>query len=275
MVLGLVAACSTESSDGSSAPAPGATVTEPGPNQPAPPAPPPPSTQPDAGGKKTCNNAEECGDVAKIVCDPVAHQCVAGQCGPSAGGKACAADQLCIYQAAGTAVGACYPRCAPFTSGGCAPDSECVIGKYDGSEGYCKPRGTTAADAACPPNDTATGCVAGYVCIVDPINRFCREQCDFFGAQKECSAADRPCTPPGVCTGDRADPAALGQDCGASAQSGTLCGLSGKKLLGVCAGTQQNPTHLICSKWCRMKDNDCPGSQACQPTGVPSVGYCQ
>jgi hypothetical protein len=180
-----------------------------------------------------------------------------------------------VYEAHGTGVGACFPRCTPFASGGCAADEECAVGSFDGVDGYCKARGTTAADQPCTPDSTSTNCVAGYVCVVDPVNRFCREQCDFFGNKKDCSAADKPCTPPGVCTGDTTDAAAVGQDCTGSSVAGTLCGLVGKKLLGVCAGTQSAPTHLICSKWCRMSGNDCEPGQTCQPTVVPSVGYCQ
>jgi hypothetical protein len=166
-------------------------------------------------------------------------------------------------------VGACYDRCTPFGAA-CSGGRECVIGKFDGTEGYCKPAGATPSGLACSPSSVTTNCATGNVCIPDPQQRVCREQCDFWGGAHDCSSL--ACTPPGVCTGEVPDPSAVDQACGNAAVPGALCGTVGKKVLGWCVGQQGATT---CRKWCRMKGSDCAQGQKCQATTVPSIGYCQ
>jgi hypothetical protein len=211
----------------------------------------------------------------EMVCDPMSLTCVFDECGPSSG-NTCPTNQVCVYQMSGSNAGACYPQCTPFsqsTDGGdgggqtCGVNQECVIGKFDGTVGYCKKSGLTPTGMSCLPSSVETGCVPGDVCVLDPNMRFCREQCDFWTGQHDCSSLS--CTPPGVCTGETPDPAAIGATC--SSPAGSLCGKSGNKLLGWCVGMQP----IKCLAWCRTKFTDCPQNQACMPTNVPSIGYCQ
>jgi hypothetical protein len=231
---------------------------------------------PDAPSAPTsCETPKDCASPADQICDPSSGVCAEPQCGTSSG-KSCDANHVCVYQMSGVTIGACYPRCTPFatapSAGSCAQGQECVIGSFDGVTGYCKPTGTLAAGAPCTGSSTSTTCVPGYVCIPDPSQHFCREQCDFWGAAHDCSDA-KLCTPPGVCTGDVIDPAALDAPCATSSAAGTLCGAVGPRALGWCIGS---PGKTVCSKWCRMQQaSDCPASEACKPTNVPSIGYCQ
>lgn len=223
-----------------------------------------------ASGPK-CATPSDCADPNSMVCDPSSATCTAGQCGPLANGAACDASHICVYQASNVGVGACYDRCTPFSGAPCSNGRECVIGKFDGTEGYCKPAGATPSGSACTPSSVTTNCAPGNVCVLDPQQRFCREQCDFWGGAHDCSSL--ACTPPGVCTGEVPDTAAIDQPCGNASAPGALCGQQGKKLLGWCVGAQQGKT--TCRKWCRTKGSDCPQSQKCQPTTVPSIGYCE
>jgi hypothetical protein len=213
----------------------------------------------------TCTTAADCIDTTTDVCDPKTGQCVPGQCGPSSG-KACASNAICVYQARGTGVGACYPICRPFGDT-CGADSECLISRFDGTTGYCKKRGSGAPDAACTRSDLDTSCVAGHVC--DSLDQKCRKQCDFFEGTEKCGASQR-CVPPGICTDGARDPARVGEACRTTAKAGDACGETESALSGVCAGTPV----LKCQKWCRMEGSDCPSGQTCQATGVASIGTC-
>lgn len=227
---------------------------------------------PGDSGPVKCNTPSDCPDPSEMVCDPMTRTCAFDECGPTSG-KTCGAGQVCVYQQQGSTSGACYAACSPFATAPdagvlvCPANQECVIGKWDGTVGYCKPSGGGATGSKCLPSSVETGCVAGDVCALDPKVRYCREQCDFWTGLHDCSSLS--CTPPGICTGDTADPAAVGAACNSPA--GTLCGASGKRLLGWCVG--QMP--IVCRAWCRTSGSDCPMNQTCQPTNVPSVGYCQ
>lgn len=223
---------------------------------------------PKDSGPVKCNTPNDCPDPMEMVCDPMSSTCVFDECGPTSG-KSCPMGQVCVFQVSGTNIGACYPQCAPFAQdgGGCTPAQECVIGKFDGTVGYCKRNGVGATGSSCLPSSVETGCVPGDVCVLDPQMRFCREQCDFWNGQHDCSSL--ACTPPGVCTGETPDPAPVGGTC--TTPPGTLCGASGKKLLGWCVGMAP----VKCLAWCRTQFNDCPVNQTCMPTNIPSIGYCQ
>jgi hypothetical protein len=212
----------------------------------------------------TCTTAADCIDTTVDICDPKTAMCAAGQCGPTSG-KDCPSTDICVYQARGTGVGACYPICKPFGDS-CGTGAECLISRFDGTTGYCKKRGTGGPDSACTRSDLDTSCVAGYVC--DSLDKKCRKQCDFFGSGR-CDGAQR-CVPPGICTDGARDPAKIGEACRTTAKAGDACGETATTLSGVCAGT---PT-LKCAKWCRMEGADCPTGQSCQATGVASIGTC-
>src|SRR5687768_14097445 len=100
------------------------------------------TTVPSGGG---CSTAADCIDTTTDVCDPKSGACVPGQCGPTSG-KSCSATEICVYQARGTGVGACYPICRPFGDS-CGADAECLISRFDGTTGYCKKRGPGAPDS--------------------------------------------------------------------------------------------------------------------------------
>jgi hypothetical protein len=217
---------------------------------------------PSGGG---CTTALDCIDTTTDVCDPGSAKCVRGQCGPTSG-KACAASDICVYQARGTGVGACYPICKPFGDS-CGAASECLISRFDGTTGYCKKRGAGTPDATCTRSDLDTSCVAGYVC--DSLDKRCRKQCDFFDGTKKCDG-DQRCVPPGICTDGARDPAKVGETCRSAAKPGDACGETDRALTGVCAGTGP----LQCEKWCRMEAADCAAGETCKPTGVASIGTC-
>ncbi len=221
---------------------------------------------PQDSGPVKCNTPTDCPDPMEMVCDPITRTCELDECGPNSK-KTCAMGQVCVFQLSSSMAGACYTQCTPFAANACPANYECVVGRFDGTIGYCKANGGLANGATCLQSSVETGCVAGDVCVLDPKVRYCREQCDFWTGQHDCSSL--LCTPPGVCTGETPDPAAIGQSC--SSPSGTLCGKSGSKLLGWCVG--QMP--VKCAQWCRTKFTDCPMNQACTPTNIPSIGYCQ
>jgi hypothetical protein len=218
------------------------------------------STISPGGGK--CSIAADCSDTTSEICDPESGACVPGQCTSD---SPCPVGKTCVYQAHGSLVGACHATCSPFAEGECPSDFECVISKFDGSAGYCKRRGSGAADAMCTRSDRDTGCVAGHVC--DSVDGACRAQCDFF-SDPSCPDGQR-CVPPGVCTVQAFVDAKLGEPCAASAKAGDACGATDDALVGVCAGAP-----LKCAKWCRMSASDCESGQSCQPTTVPSLGWC-
>lgn len=212
-----------------------------------------------------CRTAADCIDTSSDVCDPTSGKCVPGQCSVT-GETSCASTDICVFQARGTKVGACYPICKPFGTT-CDAGSECVISRFDGTTGYCKKRSSGAPDSACSRSDLDTSCVAGHVC--DSLDRKCRKQCDFFDGTVKCDGAQR-CVPPGICTDGARDPARVGELCGSTASSGDACGETDTALSGVCAGTGP----LTCMKWCRMDGADCPAGQLCRATAVPSIGTC-
>ncbi len=227
--------------------------------------------QNDGATTATCATQNDCPAPYDQVCDPQTAVCAPAQCGTTSG-KSCDASHICVYETAGATIGACYAKCTPFSStSACASGEECVIGSFDGVQGFCMKQGSLATGASCTGSNVDTQCVAGSVCIPDPTQHFCREQCDFWGSAHACSDTHL-CTPPGVCTGDVTDPAATGTPCAKTSVAGTLCGPSNGKLLGWCIG-QAGSTK--CDAWCRMQGNDCAGNQTCQPTNVPSIGYCQ
>jgi hypothetical protein len=224
----------------------------------------------DDASSGACSTQNDCPQPYDQVCDPNSATCTAAECGETSG-KSCDASDICVYESEGSTIGACYAKCTPFAPNACPSGQECVIGSFDGVQGFCMTQGTIAKGATCTGSNVTTQCVAGSVCIPDPTQQFCREQCDFWGAQHACSDA-LLCTPPGVCTGDVTDPAATGTPCAKTSVAGTLCGPSNGKLLGWCIG---NTGSAQCDAWCRMQGNDCTGNQTCQPTNVPSIGYCQ
>jgi hypothetical protein len=226
----------------------------------------PDSPIPQDSGPIKCNTPNDCPDPMEQVCDPMTRTCATDECGANSG-KMCGMGQVCVVQISGATAAACYTQCTPFMTGSCPPNQECVIGKFDGTIGYCKGNGGLPNGAMCLASSVETGCVPGDVCALEAQQRFCREQCDFWTNLHDCTSLY--CTPPGVCTGTAPDPAAIGGTC--SSPAGTLCGQSGAKLLGYCVGQQP----VKCLQWCRTKFNDCPMNQTCQPTNIPSLGYCQ
>ncbi|MBI5531893.1 MAG: hypothetical protein HY898_04205 [Deltaproteobacteria bacterium] len=226
-----------------------------------------------------CDEAVDCVDMLTKVCDPATRTCVDAQCGLHAKGD-CTSDQLCIYQEAGTMIGACFPSCTPLT-GTCAANAECVIASHDGQAGVCKERGTGAADSQCKSDDISTKCVAGSVCSYDDAfgnTQYCRAQCDFWQDTVPCSVSGQRCIPPGTCSAAPAPSIALGALCGSS-KVGTACGDDGAAYRGVCAGDPKDPgnaTKNYCAKWCRMQasPSDCAAGELCYATTAPSIGYC-
>jgi hypothetical protein len=226
-------------------------------------------------GAKVCKLGAECGDGA--VCDPDTATCVAAQCDIVQ--KPCAAGKTCAQQVSHVAWGACYTACVPFPAPGqptgCPTGYDCEIGTFDAATGTCRKTGATAADQSCTFSDVSTACAAGYTCQPDPQQHFCRQTCDFFAQNgaPTCARADLHCMAPGVCYSDKADPAKLGDAC--TGAQNMPCGLAGQAYQGVCAQDTKTPGRIVCSKWCRSHANDCPASQQCQPTNMPSLGYCQ
>jgi hypothetical protein len=237
-------------------------------------APHPDAAGPEAGAK-SCARGAECGDGS--VCDPETATCVPAQCDVAQ--KPCAPGKTCAQQVSHAAWGACYAACVPFPAAGqatgCPSGYDCEIGAFDASSGTCRKSGTIAPDQACVFSDVSTSCASGYTCQPDPSTGMCRQTCDFFAqnAAATCARSDLHCIAPGVCFSDKGDPAKLGDAC-AGAQN-TPCGLEGQTYEGVCAQDAKGSGKLLCSKWCRSAKNDCAAGQTCQPTAMPSLGYCQ
>ncbi len=218
-----------------------------------------------------CEVTEDCGNPARDVCDPATRTCAPSQCGyftPST----CDEGFACLFQKGATA-GACYPSCTPFDpEAACADGAECVASSHDGDEGACRAPGPAAANAPCSESDVTTGCEPGYLCTNDPSSRFCRRRCDFFSPEPACDPG-QACMPPGICAAEKPDPAALGQPCATSLS--TPCGNDGFANRGVCAHPMNNPTKLVCARWCHFPSLDeCDAGTQCQPTNMPSLGYC-
>jgi hypothetical protein len=226
-------------------------------------------------GAKACSLGIECGD--RAVCDPDTAVCVSAQCDITA--KPCASGKTCAQQESHVVWGACYVPCipvpAPGKTTGCPDGYECEIGSFDAASGTCRKRGPTGADQVCTFSDVTTSCVAGYTCQPDPKQHFCRQTCDFFAQNgpPTCARPELHCMAPGNCYSDQGDPAKVGEPC--TGAQNMPCGLDGQAYKGVCAQDVKTPSRNVCSKWCRTSKNECDAGQACQPTSMPSLGYCQ
>jgi hypothetical protein len=178
-----------------------------------------------------------------------------------------------LGQVSSPVVGACYPKCTPYTTGtGCSTSQECLTVSLDGTEGACFAKGTTGDGQACTSTDVGTGCVAGHVCIRDVGNYVCRKICDFFTSSPGCSLNQR-CALGGVCSAESGDSAAIGSACSTSSVAGEACGNDGKAWRGTC---QDVSSVLTCLKICRTSTtSDCASGQTCYAfQGDNSAGAC-
>lgn len=217
-----------------------------------------------------CSNAEECGDPAHFICDPSSATCQSGQCDHN---DPCPdANDICISQIAAATVGACYPKCTPFTSGnGCAPNEECITASWDQLSGYCNKRGSNLVGQPCTRIDLSTDCVAGAQCRnigtdVYPDFR-CVQQCSFFstGTTRVCTDPDFACFQGGNCletTTQQVDAAGIGEPC--SVWDFVPCGLD--PVTGIARGVCDNyftSGAYYCYQTCRLGSNADCGAGTC------------
>lgn len=252
-----------------------------------------------------CLSAKDCPNAKLQVCDPRTAQCAAVAC--TARAPVCPGTDVCQIQDPLHDTGACFQRCAPFTSGACPSGQDCVVTDYLGAEGVCKRQGperpppstTLMPGRSCTPRQIATGCSPGHVCATDAVYwhyDHCYQQCDYFaerpgcaggrcylylhtaGELREtwlCGAGD--CHLGGLCV-EPEDGVRFGQPC--SDRFGYCMGDAARS--GLCLPSSTGV--LACRRLCRLAGNDCPRAETCRqvavpegnapPRVVPGLGYC-
>lgn len=248
-----------------------------------------------AGVGEPCVSTRECRNHATQVCDPQAGECIESACDPGEG-TGCDDASVCVEQSDDYGTGACFPRCAPFTSGACGPGFECASIDYAGEEGVCRRVGEAARGEPCEASTSSTGCVEGSVCQTwSPFwgRPDCYEMCDYFAAEPGCTDGRRcwmklyrdkdfalycgrgHCHVGGTCRlddGRQADPAAIGEPC--EGDRGTPCADDGRAARGFCHDDG------ICRRVCRLGASDCDVGACTQltiangGTEVEGVGVC-
>ena len=214
-----------------------------------------------------CDEVSDCGDPARLVCDPKTATCGPSQCTDT---KACASNERCFYQNEIPPSGVCYPMCE-LAGTPCAAGATCVP-HWGGPSGSCVPAGSTPADQPCVSRGNAginTGCVTGQLCTTDGPVTVCKAVCDAWGAAPRCAN--------GQCFMGRCriegDSAAVGDAC--QQGDGRPCARGTYAWQGICANDSRPGSY--CFKLCRTNvPTDCPSGAACYPfVANGPTGVCQ
>ncbi|MCU0654496.1 MAG: hypothetical protein MUF64_04155 [Polyangiaceae bacterium] len=237
-----------------------------------------------------CLASSDCPNAQLQVCDPASRRCVEVSCSP--GETSCPAEGVCQTQDPFFKTGACYTRCAPFTSGACPEGQDCIPVDYVGKTGICKAQGpdtpepVTRPDTgrSCEPRQIATGCGPGHVCATHAVYwhyDHCFRQCDYFGKDPGCPVGrcwlklhtskeiettylcgQGDCHFGGLCSelDDDLDGSAFGAPC--DGEVGSSCGGDAQRT-GICV--RGSDGEVTCQRFCRLEGTDCPDGLACNP----------
>lgn len=238
---------------------------------------------------KACLEAGDCPNAKLQACDPKTRTCADVACTEDS--PTCPGDGVCQIQDPFYGVGACYARCAPFTSGACPEGQDCVPVDYVGETGVCKAQGPEAPEPiskpktgrSCEPRQIATGCGPGHVCATHAIYwhyDHCYRQCDYFAdapgcpsgrcwlklhTKKEvettylCGRGD--CHFGGLCA-ETDDTTGFETPCKSDAEVGDGCRGDDQRS-GTCV--KDTDGSVVCRRFCRLGGTDCPNGQQCEP----------
>lgn len=214
-----------------------------------------------------CVTVEDCPNELLQVCDPRTQRCVEPQCIDYGG---CSDTQTCLPQLETESFGACYDDCDPQRANSCGAGFTCWQSTPNTTEGYCVAEGTGALGTTCRPGDSTSSCEGELMCSRE--SKKCVAHCNLFEDEPGCSS-DTRCSIFGLCEpASIADPAALGEECGANAYIAAPCAADALGFQGFCfAYTMEEP--LVCSEAC-LDDGDCASEQFCAPRYVTGLGIC-
>jgi cysteine-rich repeat protein len=228
-----------------------------------------------------CRGVEECGNELLAICDPATLKCLTeSQCNID---QPCAeVTDFCIQQSPVSALGACYPRCAPFEASGCPDGRTCVQYGISERDGYCLTAGDGQVGEACEVKSATTSCAGDAVCWEGT----CRAQCGFFSSAPPCEGAG-VCDVLGHCMpGDAGRPVELGEACGEGAVQAQGCAEGDGRFDGICF-SYSDTGPFTCEKACFVDaddydgdaddgatDTDCAADQFCAFRYSSGLGIC-
>lgn len=215
-----------------------------------------------------CQQAAQCGDPGRVVCEPDQSVCAAYECTLD-GAERCGAGEICLGQVAGPpAVGACYRTCALADAGACAEGESCQPSTLSSTGGICLLAGTSGPGDICAPSPVSSDCEPGYICLSDGLaTGSCAQICDYFGAATDpCLNAGDLCDPNSICAPQASvsvSDAGAGEACGTN-EANAYCALdpAAERVRGLCV--DEAGAAPLCRPFCRLSvAADCPEGSAC------------